>query len=90
MWKVATNLRLPDDLARALRDEAARLGQSQQTLVRQAIAEKLGLSSGETPLQVAVRQGLVAAPTPFQNPPPPLGLGSDQTSLDLLDREDRE
>ncbi|GAB3109710.1 hypothetical protein GCM10027055_08120 [Janibacter alkaliphilus] len=90
MWKVATNLRLPDDLAQALRDEAARLGQSQQTLVRQAIAEKLGLSSGETPLQVAVRQGLVAAPSPFQNPPPPLRLGGDQTSLDLLDREDRE
>lgn len=86
---MATNLRLPDDLARALREEAERLGQSQQALVRQAITEKLGLNPDETPLQIAVRQGLVEPPSLFQNPEPPLRLEGDQTSLDLLDRADR-
>lgn len=86
---MATNLRLPDDLAQALRDEAVRRGQSQQALVREAIAEKLGLHSGESPLQAAVRQGLVEPPSRFQNPPPPLRLQGPATSVDLLDREDR-
>lgn len=86
---MATNLRLPDDLAAALRDEAERLGQSQQALVRQAIAEKLGLTSSETPLQAVLRQGVVEPPTPFQNPAPPLKLPDGETSLDLLDRDDR-
>ncbi len=62
---VATNLRLSDDLAGALRKEASRRGKSQQDIVREAIAKELGMASESTPMDRAVRAGTVEAPEPF-------------------------
>ncbi|WP_083837724.1 ribbon-helix-helix protein, CopG family [Brachybacterium squillarum] len=86
---MAMNLRLPDDLAEALRAEAARRGESQQAVVRQALAEKLGVASAETPLLAAVRRGLVGPPSPFRDQAPPLRHPGERSTLDLLDRDDR-
>lgn len=86
---MATNLRLSDDLAGALRKEASRRGKSQQDIVREAIAKELGMASESTPMDRAVRAGTVEAPEPFRDSEPTLTLPHGTNSLDLLDREDR-
>jgi predicted transcriptional regulator len=86
---MSTNLRLSEELAGALREEAARRGRSQQDIVREAIAKELGMASELTPMQRAVRAGTVEAPEPFCDCEPTLPLPHGTRSLDLLDREDR-
>lgn len=86
---MSTNLRLSEELAGALREEAARRGKSQQDIVREAIAKELGMASELTPMERAVRAGTVEAPEPFRDIEPTLMLPRDTCSLDLLDREDR-
>jgi predicted transcriptional regulator len=87
---VSTNLRLSEELAVALRQEAIRRGRSQQEIVREAVAKELGLASDLTAMQRAVRSGLVEAAEPFRDIEPTLTLPKGtSSSLDLLDREDR-
>ncbi|MDQ2955513.1 MAG: ribbon-helix-helix domain-containing protein [Actinomycetota bacterium] len=86
---MSTNLRLSEELAGALREEAARTGRSQQDIVREAIAKELGMTSASTPMELAIRTGTVEAPEPFRNVEPTLTLPRGTSSLDLLDREDR-
>ena len=86
---MSTNLRLSEDLARALREAAARSGRSQQDIVREAIARQLGLALGETSMSRAVREGTVEGPEPYRDPEPTLKLPRGRSTADLLDREDR-
>ena len=86
---MSTNLRLSEELAGALRKEAARRGKSQQEIVREAIAKEVGLASELTSLEWAIRAGTVEAPDPFRDVEPTLTLPRGTHSLDLLDREDR-
>ncbi len=86
---VSTNLRLSEELAGALRKEAARRGKSQQEIVRDALAKELGLVSDLTDMERAVRAGTVDAPEPFHDVEPALRLPRGTRSSDLLDREDR-
>ena len=86
---MSTNLRLSEELASALRDEAARRGRSQQDIVREAVAKELGMASESTPMERAVRTGIVEAAEPFRDIEPTLTLPHGTHSLDLLDREDR-
>jgi hypothetical protein len=86
---VSTNLRLSDELADALRQEAARRGRSQQDIVRMAIAKELGLTPDLTAMQRAIQAGVVDPPEPFRDVAPTLTLPTDTSSLDLLDRKDR-
>ena len=80
-------LRLSEELASALREEAARRGKSQQDIVREAIAKELGTASELTSIERAVRAGTVEAPEPFRDVEPTLTLPRGTRSLDLLDRE---
>jgi predicted transcriptional regulator len=86
---VSTNLRLSDELAAALRKESIRTGRSQQEIVRDAIASKLGLVAKETAVAEAIREGRVEAPEPFQDFEPHLTLPPGQSSIDLLERDER-
>jgi ribbon-helix-helix CopG family protein len=88
---VAVNLRLGAETEAALRAEAQRTGRSQQDILREAIGKYLGLipnqADGIDPL---ITHGKVAAPrVPFRDVRPRLHLRPGETSLDLLDRDDR-
>jgi predicted transcriptional regulator len=86
---MSTNLRLNEELAAALREESVRTGRSQQEIVREAIALRLGLVPDETALAEAIREGWVEAPEPFRDFEPPLTLPPGRSSIDLLERDDR-
>ena len=86
---MSTNLRLSDELAGALRDAAAQRGQSQQEIVREALAKELGLASDMTSMERAVQAGTVEAPEPFRDVEPTLVLPKGMSSLDLLDRDEQ-
>ncbi len=86
---MSTNLRLSEELAAALRKESTRTGRSQQEIVREAIASRLGLVPDETALQKAIREGRVEAPEPLQDFEPSLTLPPGRSSIDLLERDDR-
>ena len=86
---MSTNLRLSDDMARALRQAAEARGQSQQDVIRAALAKDLGLAEASTSLDHAVQSGLVKAPQPFQDVVATVSLPDGVTTLDLLDRDDR-
>jgi hypothetical protein len=47
------------------------------------------MASELTPMELAVRAGIVEAPEPFREIEPTLTLPPGTRSLDLLDREDR-
>ena len=85
------NLRLGSEAAAALRAEAQRTGRSQQDILREAVATYLGLiprQASETDPLVA--RGKVAPPrVPFRDVQPRLQLRPGESSLDLLDRDDR-
>lgn len=85
---MATNLRLRDDAAEALRQASERTGRSQQNLIRDAVDRYLGLVGDQTDLDRAVAQGLVRPPAPFRDVRPSTTLAS-VSSLDLLDRDER-
>ena len=84
---MATNLRLSDEAAAALRDAARRTGRSQQELLRDAVDQYLGLRREPTAKDHAIRSGLVRPPAPFQDTKPALVLPAGTSSIDLLDRE---
>ena len=86
---MSTNLRLSDELAHALRQAAESRGQSQQEIVRLAIAKELGLVAAPTAVERAVQSGLVKPPQPFQDTVPTMTLPEGVTTLGLLDRDDR-
>lgn len=85
---MATNLRLDEDAAEALRAAARASGRSQQDLLREAVARFLGLGSTST-RERAVANGLVQAPAPFVDAEPTVRLPDGKSSLGLLEREDR-
>ena len=84
---MATNLRLRDSAAEALRQASERSGRSQQDLIREAVDRYLGLVDDQTDLDRALAQGRVQPPTPFRDVVP--GTSVRLTTLDLLDRDDR-
>ena len=85
---MATNLRLRDEAAEALRRASERTGRSQQTLIREAVDRYLGLADEQTDLDRAVAEGRVRPPSPFQDVVPSTSVGG-LTTLDLLDRDER-
>jgi len=85
---VATNLRLDERAASALRDASKRTGRSQQELLREAIDRYLGLGATESARDRAVGSGLVKSPSPFVDAEPSIKLAAGLSTLDLLDRDD--
>jgi len=85
---VATNLRLDERVAAALRDASQRTGRSQQALLREAIDRYLGLGVAESARERAVGSGLVQSPSPFLDAEPSIRLAAGLSTLDLLDRGD--
>jgi len=85
------NLRLGGDAEAALRAEAERSGRTQQDILREAVGRYLGLipsQSGDNDPLIA--RGTVAPPrVPFRDVRPRLELPPGESSLDLLDRDDR-
>lgn len=86
---MATNLRLNEKTAKALREAAASRGQSQQELIREALERFLGLENEMNDRDRAIASGLVKAGTPFVDFEPFLVLPAGMTTLDLLDRDER-
>lgn len=86
---MATNLRLNEKTAKALREAAASRGQSQQELIREALERFLGLENEMNDRDRAIASGLVKAGTPFVDFEPFLVLPAGMTILDLLDRDER-
>lgn len=90
---MATNLRLRPATEKALREEAARTGRSQQDLIREALDRFLGLIEhvpARRSMEDLIAAGIVRpAAEPFRRAHRLLKLPEGVTSLDLLDREDR-
>lgn len=90
---MATNLRLRPETEKALREEAARSGRSQQELIREALDRFLGLVA-QTPERTSMddliaRGVVIPARVPYRRPHRLIELPDGMTSLGLLDREDR-
>lgn len=86
---MATNLRLSEEMAAALRDRAESTGRSQQDLLREAVARYLGLHESSNDREQALAVGAVAMPTPYRRVTATIKLPAGLSSLDLLDRDDR-
>ena len=86
---MATNLRLSERAAAALRDASERSGRSQQDLLREALDRYLGLVADQQSRDRAIASGLVDPPTPFRDVSPSITLRRGRTTLDLLDRDER-
>lgn len=86
---MATNLRLDERTAKALREAASRSGKSQQQLIREALEAFLGLTESMTDRERMIASGRIRAGTPYEEFEPFLVLPSGLTSLELLDRDDR-
>lgn len=87
---MATNLRLSEEAAAAVRAEAKRTGRSQQDVIRAAVDQYL------TPKPARehrddIRAQIIPPAMPFMTVPKEqmLKLPEGVNSLDLLDREDR-
>ena len=89
MFLVATNLRLTEQAAQALRHRADVTGRSQQDLLREAVNRYLGVDDGQSDRDRALADGLVRIPTPYRRVEPTITLPNGVTTLDLLDRDDR-
>jgi len=76
-------------MAHALREAADSRGQSQQEIVRAALAKELGMAGSPSALDRAVQSGLVKPPQPFQDTVAAIPLPDGVTTMDLLDRDDR-
>jgi hypothetical protein len=85
---VATNLRLDQAAAAALRAAAKERGRSQQDLLREAVARFLGLDVEGGSRERAVTAGLVKPPAPFQDVVPSIKLRRGVSTADLLGRDD--
>jgi hypothetical protein len=93
---MATNLRLSEQAAAAVKAEAERTGRSQQDVIRSAVDQYLSAPQTATPASnfdrnASVRDQFIPPRTPFSVLPKDqmLKLPDGVTSLDLLDREDR-
>lgn len=86
---MATNLRLSESAAAAVRREAERTGRSQQDVIRAAVDAYLAPPSQHP--RGSFRDQLIPPERPFETVPfeERLKLPEGVTSLDLLDREDR-
>ncbi len=84
---MAVNLRLPESLEVALREEAASSGRSQQRIIRDAL--ELHLRSPESRPPALVRRSIPEPRVPFRPSSERFVLPSGVTSLELLQREDR-
>lgn len=87
--RMATNLRLGERTAKALREAAASTGKSQQQLIREALDAFLGLDPEQTDRERALASGMITAGTPFEDFEPFLVLPEGVTTVDLLDRDER-
>jgi hypothetical protein len=85
---MATNLRLNEEAAAALREASLRTGRSQQDLLREAVDNYLGLGADHGERARAVASGLVRPPTRFLDVAPTITLARGRTTLELLDRDD--
>lgn len=90
---MATNLRLSEQAAAAVKAEAERTGRSQQDVIRAAVDAYLSPpaalpGAGSEP---SWRDQIIPPKTPFRTIPESemITLPDGMTSLDLLDREDR-
>ena len=90
---MATNLRLRPEAEQALRAAAARTGQSQQGLIREAVDRYLGLDKATAPQSdsaALIAAGIVRpARSQFRRADELISLPAGVTTLDLLDRDDR-
>jgi hypothetical protein len=88
---MAMNLRLGAEAEAALRAEAQRTGRSQQDILREAIGKYLGLIPSQAgDIDPLIARGKVAPPRiPFRDVRPRLHLRPGESSLDLLDCDDR-
>lgn len=90
---MATNLRLSEQAAAAVKAEAARTGRSQQDVIRAAVDAYLSppRTQGTSEHEPSWRDQLIPPKTPFRTIPESemIRLPDGMTSLDLLDREDR-
>lgn len=82
---VATNLRLSEAAAEALRRAAEATGRSQQQLLREAVAQYLGLDTPGADRERARTAGLVRPGTPFRDVAPTVRLPDETTIRELLD-----
>ncbi|MDK3257119.1 ribbon-helix-helix protein, CopG family [Blastococcus capsensis] len=82
---MATNLRLSDAAAKALRQAAAATGRPQQQLIREALDRYLGLEPGESDRARARAAGSVRPGTPFRDVAPTVHLPPGATTRDLLE-----
>lgn len=87
---MATNLRLSEQAAEAVREEAKRTGRSQQDVIRAAVDQYLE-PKAPRPLTDDIRGQIIPPLMPFVTIPKEqmLKLPDGASSLDLLDREDR-
>lgn len=88
---MATNLRLSDAAAKAVKAEAKRSGRSQQDIIREAVDRYLAAPEPHAapPASGSLRDMIIPPRTPFKHDIVPINLPEGVTSLDLLDREDR-
>jgi hypothetical protein len=87
---MAMNLRLNAEAEVALRAEAQRTGRSQQDILREALARHLGMLPGQGGVDPLIARGKVDPPrVPYRDVRPTLRLGQGESSVDLLDRDDR-
>lgn len=95
MWYhllMAMNLRLGPEAEAALRAEAERTGRSQQDILREAVGRYLGVIPEQAGARVdpLIASGKLKPPrTPYREVEPRWHMPPGQTTLDLLDREDR-
>lgn len=86
---MATNLRLSEDAAAAVKAEAKRSGRSQQDVIRAAVDQYLAPKAPSR--REPWRESLIPPERPYEVVPESemLKMPEGLTSLDLLDREDR-
>lgn len=82
---VATNLRLSQAAADALRRAAKKTGRSQQQLLREAVDRYLGLDTRGSDRERARTDGLVHTGSPFRDVAPTVRLPHGVTIRELLD-----
>lgn len=88
---MATNLRLSEAAAKAVKAEAERTGRSQQDIIREAVDRYLSAPerAAAEPPRGSIRDMIIPPRMPFKHDIEPIELPEGVTSLDLLDREDR-
>lgn len=92
MLVMATTLRLDDTMQEALRAEAARVGQSQHEIIRTALSRYLRLQGESSPNHVDELLSTTRTRQPrssYRRVQPSIRLRRGQTSLSLLERDDR-